>query len=243
VDKKEFVNNWNDYDVELHWDRVANKYVQENNKVKNAHDQRFSESIKKLALQDGMCVLNISSRDAEANDFILKDNPTVEVINAEVSAGLMSVAKGIRPYIYQTKINSYSELPFESERFDRILTLETLEHVPDPLSFLSELHRIGKKSCIMVLSCPPHTSEFSYRIYTFLFGGHGEGPHKFPHPENVRHMLALTNWKLIEHYATLLIPVGPLFLQKFGEFLIRRINKPWISNLGIRQFYVCERDL
>ena len=237
-----FRNKWNDQDVELHWDRVANIYVLENNKVKGAHDQRFRESILKLALNDRMTVLNISSRDAEANDYILKENPTVNVLNAEISRGLIEVAKRIRPYTKQIKINNYSSLPFENNTFDRILSLETLEHVSDPIAYLSDLHRVGKGDCRMVLSCPPRSAEFGYQVYSFFFGGHGEGPHKFPAVKDVRQMLNVTGWKLLEHKGTLLIPVGPDFMQHLGERIINKFSKTWISNLGIRQYYVCERD-
>jgi ubiquinone/menaquinone biosynthesis C-methylase UbiE len=235
-------NNWKDSDVESHWDSVADIYVKENNRVKATHDQRFKESITKLAMGDQMKILNISSRDAEANDYILIHNSTVEVVNAEISFGLIKVAKELRPNAKQVKINSYSKLPFETNFFDRILTLETLEHVSEPLSFLEELYRVGKKGCRMVLSCPPDTSEPAYRIYSFLFGGHGEGPHRFLNPREVRQMFELTKWRLIEHTGTMLIPAGPVFLQNWGEKIIRRYSKTWISNMGIRQFFICERD-
>ena len=42
------VNKWQDTDVEEHWNSIATIYVEENNKVKKAHDQRFIETIKNL---------------------------------------------------------------------------------------------------------------------------------------------------------------------------------------------------
>lgn len=242
MEHREFRNKWKDSAVASHWDRVADIYMEENGKVKSTHDQRFRESIEKLDLGGAMKILNISSRDAEATDYIMKRTPRAEVVNAEISAGLIRVAEVIRPYAKQLKIDTYSTLPFENNSFDRILTLETLEHVSEPLAFLRELHRVGKKNCRMVLSCPPNTAELSYRMYTFFFGGHGEGPHKFPRPKEVIQMLSCTNWRLIEHYGTLLIPVGPVFLQNWGEKIIRKYSNTWISNFGIRQFYICERD-
>lgn len=132
-------------------------------------------------------------------------------------------------------------MPFENAGFDRILCLETLEHVSDPVKFLNELHRISTPGARMVLSCPPKTSEIPYRIYTALFGGHGEGPHRFLPSSEVKAMLKKTGWKLLLHKGTLLIPAGPLFMQKFGEYIIRKLPNTFISELGIRQFYVCEK--
>ncbi|PKP53099.1 MAG: hypothetical protein CVT92_05880 [Bacteroidetes bacterium HGW-Bacteroidetes-1] len=234
-------NNWSDHDVEAHWDRVASIYVAANNKVKAAHDQRFIESMVHLELETATSVLNITSRDAEADDFIKQINLDIKVINAEISSGLMAEANKIRPHAVQQKIETYSSLPFENAFFDRVLSLETLEHTADPMAFLNELHRVSTTDAILVLSCPPATSEIPYRIYTSLFGGHGEGPHRFPSSEEVKVMFKKAGWKLKLHKGTVLIPVGPPALQQFGERIIGAFQGSLLSECGIRQFYVCEK--
>jgi hypothetical protein len=50
-----------------------------------------------------------------------------------------------------------------------------------------------------------------------------------------------THWKLNLHKGTVLIPVGPLKLQNFGEKILNTFQGTWIAELGIRQFYVCEK--
>ena len=225
--------------MESHWDRVADIYVKENDKLKDTHNQRFKESLSWLELKKDSFLLNISSRDCEANDFIKNQQPGTKVINAEISGELMLVAKKLRPYAEQVKISSYSKLPFEDGMFDRILTLETLEHVADPIAFLNELNRVSSNDARMVLSCPPRTSELPYRIYTFLFGGHGEGPHRFLRSKEVKIMLQKTKWKLLKHYGTLLIPAGPDFVMETGEKIIRKFQHTFVSEFGIRQFYIC----
>lgn len=234
-------NPWTDREVEAHWDRVADIYVKENDRVKSTHDQRFRESISWLGLGQGMKVLNITSRDAEAGDYIHRDHPDARVINAEISGGLMKVAASLRPGAVQVKIDTYSSLPFGTGEFQRILSLETLEHVAEPLQFLRELHRVSVPDARMVLSCPPATSELPYRLYSALFGGHGEGPHRFPSSRTVKMMLQQTGWKLLIHKGTLLVPVGPAWLKRSGENLIDRLQGTFIAELGIRQFYVCEK--
>jgi hypothetical protein len=74
--------SWSDKEVEEHWDRVANVYVKENDKVKFAHDQRFRETIKYLDLKTEHRVLNISSRDGEADDYVKSENPEADITNA-----------------------------------------------------------------------------------------------------------------------------------------------------------------
>jgi SAM-dependent methyltransferase len=209
--------------------------------VKATHDQRFRESINYLRLSPDMKVLNITSRDAEADDYIKREHPDVEVINAEISEGLMKVARSIRPGITQVKIDNYSMLPFRDTEFDRVLSLETLEHVAEPYRFLEELYRVSTKDTVLVLSCPPATSELPYKVYTALFGGHGEGPHRFPSSKEVKKLLKETGWKLNFHKGTLLVPVGPGWLLKLGEKIIDKAQGTFIAELGIRQFYICEK--
>jgi len=232
---------WTDREVEAHWDRVADIYVKENNRVKATHDQRFIETVRYLEIQPGMKVLNITSRDAEADDYIHRENSDVQVVNAEISAGLMKVAAGLRPGIMQVKLEGYSELPFSNGEFDRVISLETLEHVAEPIRFLQELHRVSVASTRLVLSCPPATSELPYRVYTALFGGHGEGPHRFPPSKEVKEMLKMTGWKLLLHKGTILVPVGPSWFMNMGEKFINRFQGTFVAELGIRQFYICEK--
>ncbi|MBG0782715.1 MAG: methyltransferase domain-containing protein [Bacteroidales bacterium] len=234
-------NWWSDKDVEAHWDRVASIYVAENNKVKSAHDQRFNESMEHLQLKNAKKLLNVTSRDAEADDFIHRENSDIEVINAEISSGLMAEAAKIRPHIIQQKIETYSQLPFETSTFDRVLSLETLEHAADPLAFLKEMHRVSTIDARLVLSCPPATSELPYQIFTKLFGGHGEGPHRFLPSREVKVMMQKAGWKLLLHKGTVLMPVGPQPLQQFGERIINAFQGSLLAELGIRQFFVCEK--
>jgi ubiquinone/menaquinone biosynthesis C-methylase UbiE len=230
-EKNNHRQKWTDQQVEAHWDRVASIYIQENNKVKGTHDQRFMEMIMHLKLVPNLNILNLTSRDCEADDYIKKEAPDAKVTNAEISSGLMQEAQKVRPWVKQVKLETYSYLPFKNETFDRIVTLETLEHVADPIRFLTELHRVSKPNVRMVLSCPPATSEIPYQVFTRLFGGHGEGPHRFKK----------TGWKLLLNKGTVLFPVGPKKFQELGERIISRLQKTFVSELGIRQFYVCEK--
>ncbi|MBN1132102.1 MAG: methyltransferase domain-containing protein [Bacteroidales bacterium] len=233
---------WTDREVEAHWDRVADIYVRENDRVKATHDQRFREAVGYLELSGPLKVLNITSRDCEANDYIRSACSSCDVLNAEISSGLMRTAERIRPYVRQIKLESYSDLPFDDRVFDRVISLETIEHAAEPVQFLKELNRVSRTGAVMVLSCPPATSEVPYRIYSCLFGGHGEGPHRFPSSGTVKKWLARTGWTLLNHKGTILIPVGPQWLQQWGEKIIEKFQKTFISELGIRQFYVCRKQ-
>lgn len=233
------INPWTDRDVEAHWDHVADIYVDSNDQVSDAHDQRFTWAVNALDLKPGISILNITSRDCGSVPYLTRACSNLKIINAEISSGLMHEASKRNPEAEQVKLADYENLPFPDHSFDRILCLETLEHVSKPLTFLSELRRILLPGKIMVLSCPPASCEWSYRLYTRFFGGHGEGPHRFLSSREVKAMLTATGWNLLRHEGTLLLPAGPAWLQRWGEALIKRSQHSFISELGIRQFYVC----
>lgn len=234
-------NRWTDKEVENFWDSVADIYVSENAKVKNIHEQRFKFSLKKLGLKKGQNILNITSRDGGAFEYLRNTNLELQITNSEISANLIEVAKDLHPDGNYFKIETYSNLPFDDKSFDRILTLETLEHCSEPLKFLEELHRVSKDNTVMVLSCPPATSEIPYQIHKLVFGGHGEGPHRFLPSKEVKKLLITSGWELLEHHATLLFPFGPTWFQNIGELIISKLQNTFISELGIRQFYVCKK--
>jgi len=49
---------------------------------------------------------------------------------------------------------SGQHLPFRSETFDSIVSIETIEHLPDPEAFLDELHRVLRPGGLVVLTTP-----------------------------------------------------------------------------------------
>ena len=234
-------NAWRDADVERHWDRVADIYVRENARVSETHSQRFEYAVPRLELFPDARILNVSSRDAGAEPYLHRATPNVQTIHAEISGGLIAVARRLHPTAAQVKLATYSQLPFDDASFDRALSLETLEHVAEPHAFLTELGRVVRPGGVLVLSCPPATAEFAYRVYSALLGGHGEGPHRFPSSRTVRRLLVETGWRLRAHEGTVLVPVGPRWLRRAGERLIQRFPTGLIGEWGIRQFYVADR--
>jgi len=46
---------------------------------------------------------------------------------------------------------------------------------------------------------------------------------------------------LLHHKGTVLFPVGPKSFRDWGERLITKFQNTFVSELGIRQFYVCEK--
>lgn len=225
-------------EVRKYWNQIALIYDQVNEKYKETHFQRFEEAMKYIDLKPKMKVLNIWSRTGYAISYLKKKCPEVEIENLEVSPKMIEIAQKKYPR-EKFMLTNLENLPFPSHKFHYILSLETIEHVPWPLKLLKEFYRVLVPQGRLVLSHPPLVQEIPYQIYNFLFDeSHGEGPHRFLSSKEVKKMLKEAGFKLILHKGTLLIPLGPKFLRQFGERLIENFQNTFISELGVRQFYV-----
>jgi coenzyme F420 hydrogenase subunit beta len=229
-------------DVRSFWDSVADKYAHEGRSLKEAHFQRFQRAFAHFQPAENMRALNIWSRNGEAVDYFRRLAPGLELVNAEVSPRL--IAKARERYPNETFIETdLFSLPFSDCQFDFILSLETLEHAPDPLGFLMELARVLKPGGRLVLSCPPAAAELPLRIYELFLPNHGEGPHRFLSTREVKSLLHAAGLELKLHESTLFIPVGPRLLRRLEPLVERIAAKTPLSELGIRQFFVCQRPL
>jgi len=232
-------NDFTIQDVRNYWNKSAYKYDPANKDVITIHNQRYTESLKHINLKNGDKVLNIWSRTGNAVPF-LKNLANIDLYNLEVSQQMIAIAKKKFPQA-RFDITDLDTLNFSDNFFDVILCLETLEHTPDPEKLLKEFYRVLKPNHFMVLSLPPKTAELPLKIHDLFFSGHGEGPHKFLASKTVKKLLAHAGFKLTLHKGTLLIPLGPKFLQNLGEKIIQKFQNTFIRELGIRQFYVCKK--
>jgi coenzyme F420 hydrogenase subunit beta len=227
-------------EVREFWDSVADEYVHEDEALAEAHFQRFERAFAHFQPNDGMRALNIWSRTGEAVEYFRRRAPGLHLINAEVS--LRMIEKARARYPAETFVSTdLQSLPFDDEEFDFVLSLETLEHTPDPLRFLREVGRVLKPGGQFVLSCPPATAELPLKLYELFMPNHGEGPHRFLSSREVKALLRAAGLELKCHESTLFIPVGPRFLRRFDPLVERMVAKTPLRELGIRQFFACER--
>jgi len=236
-------NSINDFSIEqvrVFWDQVSDVYEFTNQQFGSTHLQRFEESMKHLDLKSNQKILNIWSRTGLAIPYLRRKCPDVDIVNLEVSPRLIEIARKKFP---QEKFQEtdLEKLPFGDNCFDYVLSLETLEHAPRPVSFLEELNRVIKPNGFLVMCLPPATVEFPLKIFECFFANHGEGPHKFLSSKKVKKFLRTVGFEVILHKGTLLIPIGPNWLKMLGEKIIDKLQKTPIRELGIRQFYICKK--
>jgi SAM-dependent methyltransferase len=87
------------------------------------------------------------------------------------SADFEKVAKS---YGETTYVCSLDAIPVEDNRFDRIVFNQVLEHLPEPITVLKELHRVLKPGGLMICSAPLYYEEHEqpYDFYRYTQFGH-----------------------------------------------------------------------
>lgn len=226
--------------VRAHWNHVAETYDGWNRKYATAHFQRFQEAMRHIRLEAGMRVLDVWSRTGNASRFLLEACPQIEYVGVELAENMARLAH--QKYPQQTFLNAeLTALPLASGTFDRVLSLETLEHVPEPKDFLAELRRVIRPGGLLVLSHPPTTAEWMTSTIDMLNMNHGEGPRRFLPSREAKSLLSAAGFRILLHRGTVLLPFAPGFLKRWEEnWLDLRIQGTFLAELGIRQFYVCE---
>jgi len=233
-------NKFTEPQVRKFWNSVAGIYDDENAKFDYAHTQRFYQAIEFMSLRKGERLLNVWSRTGEAIQYLRKSFPGIKIDNIELSDKFVEKAKKAVPMEKFIR-GTLHKFPFRDNTFDCVMSLETLEHTAEPEKFLGEIYRVLKPGKKLVMSLPPATVEYTSVIADFFHIGHGEGPHKFLSSWSVKKMLRKAGFRVLKHKGTVLVPVGPKFLKKFGYWLEPFVQGTIFAELGIRQFYVAKK--
>jgi 2-polyprenyl-3-methyl-5-hydroxy-6-metoxy-1,4-benzoquinol methylase len=86
---------------------------------------------------------------------ILSQNQAAWVVGVDISSEALGVAQDYFSDSVSRFCQSNGErLPFNHQQFDLVVCFETLEHVPHPEKFFSEIHRVLKSDGILISSIP-----------------------------------------------------------------------------------------
>lgn len=233
-------NNFTIDEVKRFWDSVSDIYESSNANVQGVHDQRYRVAVELVAPQPGLRALNLWSRAGRSLHYLRPVFGDGEIVNLEAADRLRGMAQERFPDELFGDTNLV-DIDYPDDYFDRIVSLETLEHSPDPAALVKSFFRVLKPGGRAVISLPPPTAEVILYIYELFAENHGEGPHRFISYKEVSGYLKAAGFRLVEHRATLFVPFDFAPAVKLNAFLERNFRWLGLRNFGLRHFYVVEK--
>lgn len=123
-------------------------YLSSNPLIRIIHNLRLKKAISLVSNAEG-CLLEVGCGDG----FFLRKVRVQYKIGLDISKIRLNGAKLISPNV-EIVLGDAHHLPFKSEAFDKILCLDTLEHLYDPSLAIKEMLRMSKQYGEIIVSTP-----------------------------------------------------------------------------------------
>jgi len=236
--------NWTLREVGQFWDSVAN--YEDINERTYSYFRRFVDGYKLSNIKDQCYLLDICSRTGNGVRYFFERGKVKFAVCADVSKRFSEICHfNLENNNIPHKIVFFDQyhLPFPDKEFDTIFCFETIEHCQHPDLFIKELGRVIKDKGIIVLTNPNIIWEPIHSLAFILNLHHSEGPHRFLRKKKVIEFLKDGGFKIEVYQPTILIPGGPKFLIKLGEYLERKLPKFIKDLLCLRRTFICKKVL
>ncbi len=225
-----------------HWDSTPD-YDAINAGI-DSYLRRFKDSEPLFAIPENARVLDIDCRTCVGTAYFGKRHPTatftcLAMAESFVTRGKQRLAReGLTADVSQV---ASLPLALDDASFDVVLSYETLEHVPDPKAFVSELSRVLKPGGTLVLTTPNLLWEPVHWLSATLHLDHGEGPHRMlPRGEILSHFrnagLTVKTEKTF-----VLVPAGPGWLLRLGKWKESVLPERLLRIFALRRTFICTK--
>ena len=98
-------------------------------------------------------VLEVGVGEGDVSERVRSRYPAASVVGVDLPDGTLA-AEWARRRLHNA-FASASRLPFADRRFDLVLAIEVLEHVPDPAAALTEIARVARDAVVVSVPCEP----------------------------------------------------------------------------------------
>ncbi len=231
---------WTFEDVGDHWD--ATEDYDEINEGTYSYFRRFIDGLRLSNLEAESHVLDFCARTGNGTAYFYENGKVGSAVCADVSDRMGEIcvqrlrACGLQNFVWEKVLDC--PLPFEDNAFDAVLCFESVEHFPDPARLINELGRVTRQGGSLILTTPNVLWEPIHALAAVTKLHHSEGPHRFIHLGKLMSMVVEAGYSIECFQTTVLIPAGPGWLIKLGEWLERRTVNWLMPILGLRRVII-----
>lgn len=134
--------------------------IEVGNRMNESNGEMTRHAIDLLKIREGEVVFELGPGNARFAGYVLEKAQRVQYIGGDISETMVEEAKRINQTYLEKGVATFhvldgTGLPFESQSFDKVFTVNTLYFWHEPLKTLEELHRVlrpGGLLCIAIRS-------------------------------------------------------------------------------------------
>lgn len=233
---------WTYADTGNFWDAVHD--YDEIDDETYAYKRRFYDSIKLCSVPKHSKILDIDCRTGNGAVFFHRNGRVKDAVCVSPSPVFLDVCKKrLEKYGIKGKTKLLRKIPLnlKGEVFDAVLCFETIEHMCKHIEFLKELNRLLKQNGELILTTPNILWEPIHWIVAIFGIHHSEGPHRFLSRKKIKRLVKKAGFTIIKENTTVLIPVGPKWLTRFGEHLEKLFKHTLLPCVGLRRIFICKK--
>ncbi|MFC1879641.1 class I SAM-dependent methyltransferase, partial [Chloroflexota bacterium] len=231
---------WTFTDVGDHWDETDD--YDDINSETYSYFRRFIDGLRMSDVPSESVVLDFCARTGYGTTYFYEHGKVRSAICADVSFNMGDICTkrvrevGLNSYLW-VPVSDYT-MPMAAASFDVVLCFETVEHFPEPEKMISELGRLTKPGGILVLTTPNVLWEPVHALAAITGLHHSEGPHRFIPYRRLLRMVENAGFNITKKETTVLIPGGPKWLVRIGEWIENRWKENLMPLLGLRRVII-----
>jgi len=234
---------WTFEAVGAHWD--ATEDYDDINDETYSYFRRFIDGLQYSDIPAGSHVLDVCARTGNGTLYFYEHGRVSSAVCADVSVKMGEICRkrltegGMQDFRW-ILLNDY-RLPFEDAAFDAVLCFETVEHFSEPEKLVLELGRVVRPGGQMVLTTPNVLWEPVHALAAITGYHHSEGPHRFIRYHHLRQMTEAAGFVIEKDVTTVLVPGGPKFLVRWGEWIEQHTRNSLMPWLGLRRIFIARK--
>lgn len=189
-----------------------------------------------LDIKKGDVILDIGSGPGAHLEDIRRKVSGVKCIGVEISE--TAIKKKLSKEL-DIRLGDMRKLPFENESIDKIVSLGTVEHVPETDLVLEEIYRVLKKGGKIYLTVPNKISFFHItKKFKMAIGRWDIGYEKSFTPMQFRKLLYLNGFNNIKYFIKPHLKVANIF-----NYMDNKLNKIKGKYFGFFLHFIAEKSL
>lgn len=137
--------------------QIPRKHLIENKSISAGDQLGYHYDLALEWINDGDRVLDIASGDGYGTDIVAREGITIT--GADLDEEVIEAARSLRPDRdnMNFEVQDVLNLTYGDGTFDVVLSMETIEHIPDEDGYLIELRRVLKPGGLLIISTPQNS--------------------------------------------------------------------------------------